>query len=115
MWVGAYKQSDAPPAQTRREIVEAFDEKAVMPEVRPPDERNNAQEDDDGLLQQVAELDRDVERRVVGGALRALHPVADCRAVQIGRARAPHHDTRVVANLFECHGSRRGRGATLQW
>ena len=115
MWIGAQKQSDAAPAQTRREIFEAFDEKTVMPEVRPPDKRSNAQENDDGLLQQVAELDRDVERRVVGGALRALHPVDDCRAVQIGWARTPHHDTWIVANLFECHGSGRAREATLQW
>jgi len=39
MWVGTQEQSDAPPAQTRREIVEAFDEKPVMPEVRTHDER----------------------------------------------------------------------------
>ena len=97
----AQHEPDAAPREAVGQFGQPLDEKPVVPQVGALDERVQAEEHHHRLLQRVAGLDRDVERRVVGGPLRALHPVHDAPPVGIGRAGAAHADARIAGQRLK--------------
>lgn len=57
--------------------------------------RNGRKERDAGLPESIRQVNGDVERRIVDGTLRTLHPVHNTGAIWIGRAFAAHRDPRI--------------------
>jgi hypothetical protein len=54
-------------------------------------------------VQQVAEIDREVEGRIVMRALSALHPVHDGRTVDVRCSTSTNRDAGVRCESLECH------------
>ena len=97
----AQHEADAAAFECFLQLRQPFDEKLVVPQVGALDERVQAEEDHYRLAQGVGGVDRDVQRGVVGGALRALHPVDDAAPVGIGRTGAAHANARVAGGRLK--------------
>jgi hypothetical protein len=104
MGVAPQHEADAPPPQAADNVGQAFDQKLIVAEVGALDAGVQTEEDDHRLPQRVAQRDRGIERGVVPGPLRALHPVDDARAVGVRRPLRPLRDAGIVVEWV--HGWR---------
>jgi hypothetical protein len=99
----AQHEGHAAAPQPFRQLRQPFDEKPVVPQVRALHERVQAEEHHHRLAERVGGVDRDVERGIVGRALRALHPVHDAAPIGIGRTGAADAHPRVAGGRVK-HG-----------
>jgi hypothetical protein len=74
-----------------------------MTQVARCDEGIEAEEREDWLLEEIPQLDRHIQGRIVGCALRPLHPVHDRVAVWIRRTARADRDPRIPAELVDRH------------
>jgi hypothetical protein len=76
-------EADAAFAQSGSNVGQPVGEEVIVAEVRACDERIQPEEDHDWEPEIVAQVDSDVERWIIHGALGALHPVHDATPVGI--------------------------------
>src|ERR1044072_8962642 len=91
----AQHKSGVPAFESLSNVRDAFGEEAIVTQVGVGIEGNWGKEDDNGLAQFVGRFNCDVERRIVGAALGALHPVND--TVAFGRAGTADSDAGVAS------------------
>ena len=88
-------ESDAALPGVPGDVRNALRQKCEVPQICIRIVRHRREEDDDRLLQRIRGFHRDIERRIVQRALRALHPVHDA-ATALGRcARAANSDAQI--------------------
>jgi hypothetical protein len=93
--IATQHEADATAAEAALDVRQALDQEGVVAKVRALDERVQAEEGHDRFLKAVPNLDGNIERGIIGGALRTLHPVDDTGAVAVRLAASSNRDPRV--------------------
>jgi hypothetical protein len=99
----AEHESDPSSAEPLGELVESVYQEPIVTQIRALDERMQSKEDDDGLVEEIADVDGSVERRVVTRTLCALHPVDNDRPLQVRRPCPPNRHAWIGAQRFQRH------------
>ena len=103
----AQHEADAPCGQPGGELGEAVGEETIVAPVAVRVEGHHTEKGHYRLAEQVGDVDGEVERGVVLGALRPLHPVDDGVAGDIDGALVAHEHARIGNEPLQIvHGSK---------
>src|ERR1700733_4421757 len=94
-------KTDLPLLQILFDIRQALVQEDVMAEVGVGKIGDGREVDQDGEIQGVGNLYRDVERRIIERSLRSLHPVDDAFSVWRGRSAAPDQNSGIGGDFAQ--------------